>query len=260
MKVASSATEVEYLPFRVCLPIRLVLTGYYVCAWIWDFVQQYPTFGDNENIYTDYLTNWGSCCLLLHLLISVSYVPLANFTILSPVGLQRYRTVNRTFAELALTSSILVTAAYWALLGAEEKEEIKFGFMNIHEHVLNTCIAGISFLMLDRVYCWWWHVIWCWLFGVLYALSNYLSYLGNNKRNNVYGMLNWEDLHQFPEKFYGTLEIVSILIFAGLTTVYAACFGVDIIKSRIISRFKSPAVCDKSRDRCITVRTVSTSL
>ena len=33
---------------------------------IWDFLQQYPTFGDNGNIYTDYLTNWGSIILLVH--------------------------------------------------------------------------------------------------------------------------------------------------------------------------------------------------
>ena len=75
-----------------------------------------------------------------------------------------------------------------------------------------------------------------------------------------YGLLNWEDLHQFPEKYYGTLEIISILIFAGLTIVYAVCFGVDILKSKIISRLKSPVVSDSHQDKRITVRTVSTSL
>ena len=35
---------------------------------IWDFLQQYPTYGDNGNIYTDYLTNWGSIILLVHLI------------------------------------------------------------------------------------------------------------------------------------------------------------------------------------------------
>ena len=55
-----------------------------------------------------------------------------------------FRTVNRTFAELATTTSILITMAYWLLLGSDEKEEIKYGFMNIHEHVMNTCIACIS--------------------------------------------------------------------------------------------------------------------
>ena len=33
---------------------------------IWDFLQQYPTYGENGNIYTDYLTNWGSIILLVH--------------------------------------------------------------------------------------------------------------------------------------------------------------------------------------------------
>ena len=125
-------------------------------------------------------------CLLLHMLISLVYVPLANFpSSLTPTNLARLRTVNRTLAELALTGSVLITTAYWVLLGADEKEEIKYGFMNIHEHVLTTCIAGLSFMLLDRVYCWWWHVTWCWLFGVLYALNNYLSYLASPKRNNV---------------------------------------------------------------------------
>ena len=58
MKILNPENEVEYLPFRVSFAIRVILTLYYVCAWIWDFLQQYPTYGDNQNIYTDYLTNW----------------------------------------------------------------------------------------------------------------------------------------------------------------------------------------------------------
>ena len=37
-------------------------------------MQQYPTWGENENIYTDYLTNWGSIILLVHLLTGLSYI------------------------------------------------------------------------------------------------------------------------------------------------------------------------------------------
>ena len=87
----------------------------------------------------------GSCCLLVHLLISTTYVPTANFpSSISPKNLAIFRTVNRTFAELATTTSVLITMAYWLLLGGDEKEEIKYGFMNVHEHVMNTCISCVS--------------------------------------------------------------------------------------------------------------------
>ena len=38
-------------------------------------------------------------------------------------------------------------------------------------------------------------------------------------------MLNWADLHQYEEKYRGTLEMLSITIFAFLTIVFVLCFA-----------------------------------
>ena len=73
-----------------------------------------------------------------------------------------------------------------------------------------------------------------------------------------YGLLNWEDLHQFDEKYYGTLEISSILVFGGMTVVFYLFFGVDLLKSKLIAKLK-PAATKRTTD-IRSVRTASTSL
>ena len=95
--------------------------------------------------------------------------------------------------ELAVTTSVTITASYWLMLGGDE--EYQYQFMNVHEHVMNTVLALASFLLLKRAFTWW-HVIFMWIFGVFYCLQNYISYLAMPSRNNIYGLINWEDLHQ----------------------------------------------------------------
>ena len=151
--------------------------------------------------------------------------------------------------ELSVTSAVTITASYWLLLGGDD--EYQYQFMNVHEHVMNTVLALASFLLVKRAFTWW-HVIFMWIFGVFYGLQNYLSYLAEPSRNNIYGLINWEDLHQerdwtndvrifapaifriqrpflsttifspikFEEKYWGTLEVMSIITFGALTVFY----------------------------------------
>ena len=95
--------------------------------------------------------------------------------------------------ELSVATAVTITASYWLLLGGDD--EYQYKFMNIHEHVMNTVLALTSFLFVKRAFTWW-HVIFLWIFGIFYGLQNYLSYLGLPSRNNIYGLINWEDLHQ----------------------------------------------------------------
>ena len=95
--------------------------------------------------------------------------------------------------ELSVSTAVTITASYWLLLGGDD--EYQYKFMNVHEHVMNTVLALTSFLLVKRAFTWW-HVIFMWIFGVFYGLQNYLSYLGMPSRNNIYGLINWEDLHQ----------------------------------------------------------------
>ena len=95
--------------------------------------------------------------------------------------------------EFSVTTAVTITASYWLLLGGDD--EYQYKFMNVHEHVMNTVLALTSFLFVKRAFTWW-HIIFMWIFGVFYGLQNYLSYLGMPSRNNIYGLINWEDLHQ----------------------------------------------------------------
>ena len=91
----------EYLPFKIALVIRTVLLCYYIPCWIWDLCQQTPTWGDNENIYTDYLTNWGSTLLLIHLSVAFVHLILSYFGKKSEI----FSTINLTLIAVTLTGN-----------------------------------------------------------------------------------------------------------------------------------------------------------
>ena len=151
---------------------------------IYDFVEHYPTFGVNKNIYTDFLSNWGSIILLVHLMTAFAYIAHRGY------WLERWFLVT---VELAVTTSLTVTSSYWILLGGDDKNPYRF--MNVHEHVMNTVLALTSFLFVTRAFTWW-HVIFLWIYGVWYGVQYYLSYLWSPIRNNIYELVNWEDFNQ----------------------------------------------------------------
>jgi len=205
---------------------------------IWDFLQQYPTYGDNGNIYTDYLTNWGSIILLVHFITGLSYILVCMCSQSIKENVVEYW-LGRWFfvtVELSVSTAVTITASYWLLLGGDD--EYQYKFMNVHEHVMNTVLALTSFLLVKRAFTWW-HVIFMWIFGVFYGLQNYLSYLGMPSRNNIYGLINWEDLHQFDEKYMGTLEVMSIITFGALTVFYYLALLIDYGKYRLVNRFST---------------------
>ena len=100
----------------------------------------------------------GSMILILHLLVNLTFIIFDNHPNWIDQRIMFYlRAVNQALSKVTFPCVLSVTTGYWGFLG--RGPDVVFSFINLQEHMFNSIIACISFVLMNRIYYVWWHVI-----------------------------------------------------------------------------------------------------
>lgn len=202
------------------LNVNFMLLCYWLPAYVMDFASQFPTF-NGTHIFTDFLSNWGSTCILFYLVAAI------GMDLMTDEDREHYKKIFNRFTQIAVVQSCIVTALFWGLIGD------KYDAQAIHEHCFNIIVMLSSYFVsevefrkrdLPNM----------WLYGLVYVANTYISYLAG--RDGVYTILTWGERDASCNFPLTTTELCGYAIFGGITFIHGAMWALDQLRWKVYER------------------------